>query len=140
MKVYVSQIYPHVDARYPFSHIFQRYVSDKLTEYLERSEQLAKEGIEIVTFQMSAKRGIDSAEVYGPGIYKEDKEIEYTIFIPFRGNTDSPGALAEALKHLFSEIIRISKKLGIGTGTLEKQYPKMIQEILSDKTMFRELR
>ena len=85
MSIYVSQIYPEAGVSYPFNHRFQKYLSDLVSAKVGTSKKFADlYGPEYdLIFRMSAKEGLAKPEIKGPTVFKRDKDVEYTVFLPF---------------------------------------------------------
>ena len=118
MNIHVSQIYPEAGVNYPFTHRFQQFLSRALTESVAPSANfvaLYGDGFDLI-FRMSAKSGIDRPECRGPTVFRRDKDVEYTIFLPFRG--DDSTALREAIDTLLKAIIRVLAELGFDTTAI----------------------
>jgi len=84
MKIFVGQIYITPGVKFPFSLRFQKWFGDALSERTEVSERFCQEfGTNfILGFRISAKEGISKAEIKGPTVFKRDKSVEFTIFLP----------------------------------------------------------
>ena len=101
MKIYVAQIYIEVGSVYPFTHYFQRLISDELTKRISASSAfIQKYGEDFnLIFRMSAKSSLKEPEVQGPTVFKTDKDVEYTIFLTFdKSEPQGPGSYRRALK------------------------------------------
>jgi len=86
MRIYVSQIYIEPGISYPFTHVFQKYLSSLASEDTKCSEQFRiqyGEDYDLI-FNMSAKTGLVLPEVKGPTVFKREKTVEFTVFLPFQ--------------------------------------------------------
>jgi hypothetical protein len=85
MKCYFSQIYVDPDARFYFSHKFQKNLGDiinrEIVDWGEFSSAFG-DGFNLIV-NISAKIGIICSEVVGPGVFKKNKTVEFTVFIPY---------------------------------------------------------
>lgn len=86
---------------------------------------------------MSSKSNLQQNEIRGPTVFKKNKSVEYTIFIPFCiiGNRSLEDFLL-VLQYLFEGIILIMKNIGINTDKIEAQKDDIIMTILNDGDMF----
>jgi hypothetical protein len=137
MKIYLSQIYIEVGIAYCFNTLFQKKISLFLTEATDESKLFVhKYGRDFkLIFRMSAKAGISDTEVCGPAVFRKDKDVEYTIFIPYDfTGPDSFEARRKALKLLFSSILVIFKDLDIDTKKVEAGAEQFIEDVVNDKT------
>src|SRR5262252_8362153 len=85
MKVHFGQIYVEPGITFPFSLHFQRRLSDEVSALLAPSAKFIQqygENWELM-FRISAKRTIHDCEIRGPSVFKKDKDLEFTIFLPF---------------------------------------------------------
>ena len=85
MIVFVTQIYIEPGCDYPCPHIFQQFVSQEITRRVEMSTSFAQQvGPDFkLIFRMSAKPALEAPEIKGPTVFKKDKDVEFTIFLPF---------------------------------------------------------
>jgi hypothetical protein len=141
MNLYVSQIYIEPGINYPFSHIFQKFISDSLSDSVVESPYFIKkygENFSLV-FNMSAKIHVEEVEIHGPSVYHKGKNVEYTIFVPFEEMTDKrywdSVELAKPLKHLFSGIILVLEKLEIDPQRVVENFDEWIRRVTSDAAM-----
>lgn len=138
MSVHVSQIYPEAGVSYPFNHRFQKYLSDLLSAKVRTSQKFAElYGPEYdLIFRMSAKEGLARPEIKGPTVFKRDKDVEYTVFLPFDRSVDmDANTLSRALDLLLSSMIEILEELDMTTTGLSAKLSAIIDRILGDAKM-----
>lgn len=141
MKISFSQIYIEHDATYPFSTKFQIYLSSETSKLGLRSDyfdQKFGQGFHLI-FRISAKKDLSTAEKRGPTVFKRDKDVEYTLFLPHSGRKVS--SLAEcslALHHLINAVAKVLESLGVDTHTLEAAAPGWISHVLSKPEFYLE--
>lgn len=137
MIIFVSQVYIG-KGDYEFSHIFQKYTSSELTRLSKISPKFIStydEDFKLI-FRMSAKTALKENEVRGPTIFKKDKDVEYTIFLPFDNDTPMTNEKRKfGLQHLFLGIIEVLRKYDIDTSQIENEQTRIIETVLSDPTM-----
>src|SRR6266446_207939 len=139
MKVSVSQVYIEPGISFPFTSFFQKWISGNLTELTYPSKEFNHcygENFHLI-FRMSAKAGLRDVEIRGPSVYRKDRDVEYTIFLPYDVIVAADERFNCALDYLLRGIIRILKSLKIDTSLLEKNVPSFIKRICSDPAMFR---
>ena len=139
MHIYFSQIYIQEGISFPFSHIFQKYLSEKITSLVECSDKFTKlYGSDWdVIFRISAKKEIDETEIKGPTLFKKDKDIEYTIFLPYRKITKEKDIYKAALNDVITSVSGILESLGFSTSEIIASKSRLISEIHSNKEMFK---
>ena len=85
MKIYIAQFYLEAGVAYSLSYCFQSFLGDELSGRVDLSKQFIEkygEDYELM-FRVSAKSSLAEPEVKGPTVFKDDKDIEYSIFLPF---------------------------------------------------------
>ncbi len=137
MNIYIGQIYIDVGVKFEFNHVFQEYIHSILTRhstppnnFLERYKNYD------FMFRMSAKKDIQDVEIKGPSIFKRDKDIEYSIFLPYDVITQKDNHNYWALKYLFRGIYEIYDKNKFEYDILEKKEEEIIKKVISDSSMF----
>lgn len=139
MKIFVGQIYVQVGIRYPFSYIFQKRMHEELSKLVKPSEAFLKkysEDFEIM-FRLSAKSEIKEAEIKGPTIYKKDKDIEFTVFLPHNGKpVESCEDCRGALEIFFGCVVIALESLTLDASLVKGNCNFLINTILSDDSMF----
>src|SRR5947207_12558625 len=91
MKIFVGQIYIEPGASYPFSHQFQTWLGEELTNRVQPSQQFLRaypDGFDLI-FRVSAKSKINKPEIKGPTVFKRGKDVEFTVFLPHDGREPS---------------------------------------------------
>jgi|688.fasta_scaffold518274_1 hypothetical protein len=138
MSIYVSQIYPEAGVSYPFNHRFQKYLSDLVSAKVGTSKKFADlYGPEYdLIFRMSAKEGLAKPEIKGPTVFKRDKDVEYTVFLPFDRSVEMDAkTLSRALDFLLTSMIEILKELEMTTTGLSTELSAIVDRILGDAKM-----
>ena len=137
MNIYISQIYIQPGVSYPFSYRFQKFMSEAVTERVSPSEKFVTrygEDFDLI-FRMSAKSEIAETEIKGPTVFKRDKDVEYSIFIPFRGNESDPKTLHDVVITLLNGIVSVLNGLGFDTTTLLDESEALANHIIEDESM-----
>lgn len=140
MKIIFSQIYIQVGVNFNFSHQFQKFLSSRVSELLYASEKFLKlhDKDYTIIFRISAKKELATNEIKGATIYKRDKDIEFTIFLPYTPIMQEPEPNKSALENLFQGIYEVLGKYEIDTSKLEAEQEKIIDKIISSPEMFEE--
>jgi hypothetical protein len=138
MRIYVSQIYVEPRVSYPFSHVFQKYLSALASEDTSGTEQFFSkygEDYELV-FNVSAKTGLNSPEIKGPTVFKRGKTVEYTIFLPFERDVGlDKASLSRALRLLLSSMNAVLSDLGMNTNRMANDSLGIVRTVLEDAKM-----
>jgi hypothetical protein len=87
-------------------------------------------------FRISAKAAIRDTEIRGPSVFRKDKDVEYSIFLPFTVVRDTQDASRTAIEFLFDAFLSVLTKLAFSTERLEARRPALIESICSDPSMF----
>jgi hypothetical protein len=140
VTVAVSQIYAQVGVSFPFSWHFQRLLTDKLTEVLRPSPKFShRYGDDFtIIFRISAKAEIADIEIRGPTVYKKAKDVEYSIFLPYKIISQEGGKEARynrALEYLFMGMVKVLQSLEINTTALENAIPLLVKEVFVNPLM-----
>lgn len=134
MKIFIGQIYIKAGLAFPFSLRFQRWLGDCLSERVDVSEQFATEfgdgfGLGL---RISAKENIDQPEIKGPTVFKRDKNVEFTIFLPYRPSNYHDLAVASLLlEQVLQSALLIFQRLGLNTANVVGDMPHLRTEFLS---------
>lgn len=138
MKVIFSQIYIQAGVNFNFSHQFQIFLSRKVSELLCVSKKFLKlhDKDYTIIFRISAKKELTANEIKGATIYKKDKDIEFTIFLPYTPIIQEAEPIRCALEHLFQGIYDIFEEYEIDTYKLKARQRKIIDRIMSSPEMF----
>lgn len=139
MKIFVLQFYIEAGAKYAFSLDFQRYIHLALSQRVHTSTFfLSQYGDEFtLIFRMSAKSSLRAPDVKGPTVFRKDKDVEYSIFLPFdKDRPHGPDMYRLALERLFESIVNVLKELKIDSEKLTRDQDVIIDTIMSDPKMF----
>lgn len=139
MEIYVGQIYIQQDVNFGFSYLFQRSIHSFLSENIKNSERFCEKYKDYtLMFRMSAKKDITENEIKGPTIFRKDKDMEYSIFLPFDEIMKNENYNYFALKYLFEGIYSILDKYGFDFSIIKKEEEKFINTVLNDPSMLYE--
>jgi hypothetical protein len=138
MQVFFGQIYIQVGVGFPFSHRFQRRLSNEVTAVTVPSAKfINKYGADYnLMFNVSAKKEIQDNEIRGPTVFKKDKDVEYTVFLPFDVITRNPEVAKSALGFLLKGVCYVFELLDIETASLVERQASLIEQICADPMMF----
>jgi hypothetical protein len=138
MKIYFGQIYIQVGISFPFSHLFQKFLGAEISELIKPSQKFIKLHSEDYSLgiRLSAKKELAINEIKGPTVYKKDKDIEFTIFLPYTPIMKEAEPNKSALEHLFHGIYEVLGKYEIDTSRLKAEQEKIIDKIISSPEMF----
>lgn len=141
MKIHFRQSYFKVaGANFPFSAQMQIWISTELSSLAIHSADFEKKygaGFEL-TIQLSADTNTADNVIRGPGVYKKDKDVEYTLFLPYDVIIETKAGCCGALEYLLDGIHRVFELAGIDPGPLDQRRDSIIEHICSDPEMLRE--
>ena len=140
MRIFVGQIYIQPNINYPFSHIFQKWIGEELTKLVKPPELFLKKYSDEfnVIFRLSAKSEIDKAEIRGPTIFKKDKDIEFTIFLPHNGKpANKHEDCKQPLEIFFDCVVKVLESLSVDGSEIKKHIAELVDKAISDETMFK---
>ena len=138
MRVFVGQIYVKPGINFPFSHHLQAWLSEQLTELASPSTAFVKRyGSEFdLMIRISAQIGIAEADIKGPTVFKADKDVEYTVFLPFdviRAAGSDGRRLA--MEQLLSAVSFVFHDAGVEAPELAARRESIVQRVCSDEQM-----
>lgn len=134
MKIFIGQIYIKVGVAFPFSLRFQKWLGDALSERVGVSEQFSNEfgpsfGLGL---RISAKENIDQPEIKGPTMFKRDKKVEFTIFLPHRpSDYHDPKVASLLVEQILQSAVLILQQLGLDTVNVVGDKHHLRTEFLS---------
>jgi hypothetical protein len=137
MEIYIGQIYIEANVNFCFSHVFQNYLHTFLSENIITNKPFEEKYQNYnFMFRMSAKKGLTQNEIKGPTIYKKDKDIEYSIFLPFDIIMKNKNYNYVALKYLFNGLYTIFEDYKLDFSKIKDQEENEIGKILNNENMF----
>ncbi|MDR3406481.1 MAG: hypothetical protein P4L99_28615 [Chthoniobacter sp.] len=138
MKIHFGQIYIESGVSFPFSFQFQRHLSDEISALVAPSAKFTQDYGDDwqLMFRVSAKRGICDNEIRGPSVFKKDKDVEFTIFLPFDVIHGESGVLQSAIGFLLQGVSSVLDSLGIDVSEIQAQRGRLSESISSDPRMF----
>lgn len=140
MNVGVGQIYIRPGIKFPFSHHMQIWLGERLEALDLPAPEFEKRygGDFTLMLNLSAKERLDALEVKGPTVFKTDKDVEYTIFLPFDVITAASDPRRTASEHLVDGIKAVFNLCGVHTEHLERARSEIVEHLCSDPTMVTE--
>lgn len=142
MRVSVGQIYTKPGVSFPFSHRMQRWLSEELSRVAgadsASAEFLRRYG---VGFELVVRIGADTQivdnEIRGPTVFKKDRSVEFSVFLPFDVIVASAEGCRVALEYMLDGIRAIFCQAGIDPERLEEKKTFFIERICSDPAMLK---
>lgn len=134
MRIFIGQIYIKPGIEFPFSLYFQSWLGNALSKRIEASEQFNKAfGIEFgLGLRISAKQGIDRPEIKGPTVFKRDKDVEFTIFLPYQPNDYHDRTVAVLLlEQVLQSAVLILQQLGLDAANVLGDMRQLRTEFLN---------
>jgi hypothetical protein len=138
MKVHFGQIYIQTGVTFPFSFLFQYHLSEEVSALVTRSAQFTQQygpDWELM-FRISAKRSILDNEVRGPTIFRKDKDVEFTIFLPFDVIQTEASVSRSAIEFLLRGVCSVLATLGFDVAPLQSRQSVLAEILSSDPKMF----
>ena len=137
MKVYFTQVYIEPGVTFPFSCEFQRRLAEEVSAVAEPSATFNNRyGNEFdLHFYISAKSALQVNEIRGPSVSRKNKDVEYTVFLPFDVISRRADAPQYALNCLLKGVCDVFDVLEIEKTKLLAKKDSIIDGICSDSTM-----
>jgi hypothetical protein len=138
MRIYVGQIYIEPGVWYPFTQEFQEYLSELATQDTTGTERFCgKYGDDFdIVFNISAKAALRIAEVKGPTVFKRDKTVEYTFFLPYDKQAPVEAELlVDVVRVLLANMNTVLSNLGMTTNRIANDSDDIAKNIVRDPRM-----
>jgi hypothetical protein len=138
MKIYFGQIYVTPDVEFPFTISFQQRLSGEVSALLKPPESFIRRyGADWdVIFRVSAKRAITDNEIRGPSISKKDKNVEFTVFLPFDVIQSADAVSVSAIQYLLRGTCSVLASLEFDVARLQAHQASLADTLSSDPAMF----
>ena len=88
-------------------------------------------------FRISAKWQLAVNEIVGPKVYKKEKDVEYSIFLPYTPIMQQSEPNRSALEHLLAGVYEVLDGYEIDTKKLKAEQENIIAEVMASSEMFR---
>jgi len=137
MKIHFTQIYASPGVSFPFTHNFQKLLSKEVTSAVSPSPKFISDyGSDWnLDFNISAKKEIQKNEIRGPAVYKNDKEVEFTIFLPFDLIPQGESFIEPAILFMLNGVYNVLNRYDIDTSLLKGKEASLVQGICSNPAM-----
>ena len=137
MTIHFGQVYVQPGVSFPFTHHFQRRLSEAISALVEPSPTFAKKFGDdyALIFRISAKKGLHDNEVLGPTVFKKARDVEYTVFLPFDEIARSSDVPRTALRYLLKGVCSVFNSLGIDSSRVVGAQESIVEGICSDPKM-----
>ncbi len=138
MKIHVIQLYIDPETEYPFNWRFQVRMSKELSSMVTPSQKyLTKYGRTFdLIFYMSAKKDLKDNDIMGPGVYRKDKDVEYSVFLPADVINRSRNVPESALTFFLKGVCSVLESLEIDTSKIVARQQSLIKDICADPELF----
>lgn len=140
MNIWIRQIYIEAGVNFPFSHIWQGWLSDQLSSLAVPSAKfIAKYGIDFeLGINLSTRRGLVENEIKGPSVYRKRKDVEYSLFLPYDVVVGAADGCRVAMELILRGIQDIFVKSNIHAEGFDAKKAFIIDHVCSDPTMLSE--
>ncbi len=140
MDIVLSQFYIEAGANFPFTHVFQQKISREISKLVETTEEFtSKYGADFtIIIRISAKTLIDAIEFRGPTIFKRDKDVEYTMFLPYTplaNEVANSGSYEAPFHNILEGAAECPERLGLECSKLRAEFSGITRRFLDDKTI-----
>ena len=138
MRIYFGQIYVEPEVNFPFSHHMQCRLSEEVSALVRTPDSFTSNYGDdwSLMFRISAKRRIPRSEIHGPAVFRKTKDVEYSVVLPFDVIQKEANPAKAALRDLLAAVSTVLRGQGAATERIDKRKDRLIEEIISDPTMF----
>lgn len=142
MKITVGQIYIQPGIAFPFSHLFQRWMSKELSDLIRPSANFIRRYGDDFTLvlNVSAKPEVRQPEIKGPTVFERTKDVEYTIFLPYDKINESSDVIASAVRSFLDSVVSVFDSLEFDSSEVVKRAESIIERVCSDTSMIKKPR
>jgi len=132
MKFYFGQIYIQAGTKFPFSYLFSEWLDEVVTECVEASPHFDKKYPDFrLIIRISAKAGLREPEIRGPSVFRRDKDVEFSVFLPHE-NKDyfDPAICRDIVRQLLESVIKVLEKLQLDATKVREKIPALLEEFM----------
>ena len=139
VRIFIKQAYPDARVGYPFNELFDHQIGLDLTEEAKPTETFKQkfgQDFDIV-FNIGAKLGLTNARIENPKVFKRDKRIEISIFLPHDGR--KPKSQKDCLNvfpQFLDSVVAALRKLGVDADQIVHSTEYMIATITAAEGWF----
>ena len=134
MQISFGQIYATPGVTFPWTIYFQKRLGETVSGLVRQGPDfLARYGEDWrLMIRISAKRAIESIELRGPSVFRKDRSVEYSIFLPYDQIPNGTDFAVPALHSLFAGVREVFTKVGIEHNDLVAAEDRLIAEFSED--------
>ncbi len=138
MRVYFGQIYVKAGVEFPFTHLMQRYLSDRVSALVSASDSFVERfGADwSLTVRLSADDEITDNKVLGPTRFPKTRDVEFSLFLPYSIIVAQDDVLRNALQRIVLGTIEILGRAAVDPARVVQAREAIVSEILSRPEMF----
>ena len=140
MIVSIGQVYIKPGVRFPFSHLMQVWVSEALSSVADNCADFQMNygcDFELIV-RVSADTQIADNMLKGPTVFRENKVVECSLFLPFDIISKDPEGCRAAMKFLMAGVRSVFRKVGIDPTMLDEKTAIIIDHVCSEPTMLKQ--
>jgi hypothetical protein len=133
VRIHYTQIYVQPGILFPFTHIWQKRMSEWATNATTPSEAFKQTYGEDwnLGFNVSAKQSIDHTEIRGPQRFKKDREVEFTMFLPYDVVQLQDEPLRAAVRLTVEATVEVLQRLQIDTDPMSSDATRFIEHLMA---------
>jgi hypothetical protein len=139
MKIVVGQIYKPPGASRPISQHMQIWLGDRLSALATPTpEFLRKYGADFTLIvRVSARSNCANNQIKGPTVFKNSKDVEYTLFLPYDAIIADEGGCRTAMRFLLNGIQEVFTLAHILAEGFEEKKASIVEVVCSDPAMLK---
>lgn len=138
MKISIGQLYTEPGVNYPFSNVFQHWLGKEIADRVQPSVEWASSyGADCsLMLRINAKSGLVRPEIKGPTVFKSDRDVEVTIFLPHNGQPlTEKFDLRQPLKFMLGGIIDALRLCRLDSRLVEASVAELIEQAAENPAM-----
>ena len=136
----VGQLYLKPDVAFPFTHVMQRYLGDRVSALVPESPAfISRFGANwTLIVRVSADDEISDNKILGPTVFKTERDVEFSLFLPYNIIVSQRGDVFRAALHwILSGIAEILDRVGLDPRPLVQANDSILDEMCSRPEMIK---
>ena len=124
----------------PFTHVMQRWLGEELTRVASQDAKFQEVyGPEFALgVRINADTGTTESEIKGPTVFKRDRDVEYTVVLPFDVIDKAPDRRRMAAECIVTGVSAVFAELEVGLAGLSEKRESLVERLVNDADFWSE--
>jgi hypothetical protein len=140
VRIYFGQIYVKPGIEFPFTHVMQVYLGERITALVSDSDPFIQRfGADwTLTVRISADDDLAHTKILGPTLFRKDHEVEFSLFLPYRVIVAEADVVRAALRAILTGTLDVLSRVGLDPGRVVAARELIVEEIVARPEMLRD--